>query len=144
MELFKKKFCGYQLCDHLEIGFEKRMNLKENDKLMVEFENQFLQATYISWDRDEENAKINLYIKRNNRRRKQEVDANKVAMYISPAVMCNAGTRVLAEYHENYGKSGIRKMTWQWATLGSFPIKEYKYHYLVSFLKLQKIHLAYS
>jgi|EndMetStandDraft_8_1072994.scaffolds.fasta_scaffold896309_1 uncharacterized membrane protein len=49
MELFKKKFCAYQLCDHLEIGFEKRMNLNERDKLIVEYEDQFLPANYISW-----------------------------------------------------------------------------------------------
>lgn len=139
MEVFKKKFCGYQLCDHLEIGYEKRMNLKENDKLIVEFEHQFQQATYISWDRDEGETKITLYIKRNNRKRRQQVEANKVAMYLDPAVMCGAGTRVLAEFHENYGKSGLRKSMWKWATLGSFPIKEYKYHYLVSFNELKFI-----
>ena len=82
MELFKNKFCGYQLCDHLEIGFEKRMNLKENDKLIVEFEGQFRQATYIAWNREEGETKITLYIKKNNRRKRQEVEANKVAMFL--------------------------------------------------------------
>jgi hypothetical protein len=63
---------------------------------------------------------------------KRHVEGNKVAMYLNPAVMCGAGTRVLAEFHQNYGKPGPRDSCWEWGTLGSFPIKEYKFHYLVS------------
>lgn len=115
MEIFKKKFCAYQLCDHLEIGFEKRMNLNKNDKLIVEFEDQICQASFISWDREEGDAKIQVHVKHNGRRIKRHVEASKVAMFLNPAVMCGAGTRVLAG--RNYGKTGSRDSTWLWGTL---------------------------
>ncbi|KAI6177593.1 hypothetical protein M3Y97_00924600 [Aphelenchoides bicaudatus] len=133
MEMFKKKFCAYQLCDHLEIGFEKRMNLNEKDKLIVEFEEQFLPASYISWDREEGDNKIFLKLKQNGRTLRRHVEAHKTAMYMNPSVMCGAGTRVLAEFRRNYGKHEERDSCWEWGTLGSFPIKEYKFHYLVFF-----------
>ncbi|KAI6235003.1 hypothetical protein M3Y95_00005500 [Aphelenchoides besseyi] len=127
-----KKMCEYQLCDHLEIGFGKRMNVNKQDELIVEIDNEFVDASFVSWKHDDE-TQMTVSIKNGNRKYTKKVNADKVAMGVMPEVMCSAGTRVLAEYHENYGISKPKICYWSWGTLGTFAIKEYSYHYLVFF-----------
>uniref|UniRef100_A0A1I7SU76 Histone-lysine N-methyltransferase n=1 Tax=Bursaphelenchus xylophilus TaxID=6326 RepID=A0A1I7SU76_BURXY len=129
MEVFKK-MTEYKLCDHISLDYEKKMNIGRHEKLWVEMDEKFHEGHLHSWLHDEEEDRIThvkVEIKVRSRKIVREVDASRVARASPVGAMCNAGTRVLAKY------KGIDENKWKWGTLGTFPIKEYRFHYLVFF-----------
>ncbi|CAD5215162.1 unnamed protein product [Bursaphelenchus okinawaensis] len=129
MELFQK-MAEYKLCDHISLDYEKKMNISRQEKLWVEMDGRFHEGYLHSWLHDEEENRIThvkLQLKARTKRFIREVDASKVARAAPIGAMCNAGTRVLAKYKQG------DEQKWKWGTLGTFPIKEYRFHYLVFF-----------
>lgn len=122
----------YKLCDHMALDYDKKMTVTRNEKLWVELDDKFVEGFFNSWvhdDDDDDSPKVKIDLKvRFKKVITKEVEASKVAKAVPFEAMCSAGTRVFTKY-----KINRKEPKWGWGTLATFPIKEYKFQYLVFF-----------